>query len=126
MAQMSFEVDPEKRSVLVVVRGRASLTDCAQMVEDLTSAPQYDPSFRVLGDVREIEFAPSASEAQALSRLFEAKRALYGNGLGVLVGSSLHYGLTRMINLFSAGGDELIVPFTEEAEALHWLAGASA
>ena len=126
MAEMSFTINPENRSIVVVVRGRASLSECVRMVDDLTSSPGYDPAFRVLGDIRGIEFAPSAAEAEALSRLFLAKQEYYGNGLGVLVAGTLHFGLTRMINLFAGDQHELIVPFIEEAEAFAWLADAGA
>ena len=125
MAEMNVTIDSDARSVLVAVKGRASLTECIAMVEKLTSSAEFDPSYRVLGDVREIDFAPSVKEAQALSRLFQAKRERYANGLGVLVGSPLIYGLTRMINLFSGQQAELIAPFLDEAEAFAWLAAGA-
>ena len=116
---VSYRIDTARR--LVLTNGGGTLTDeeIRTHVHELTIDPEFDPSFHQLADFREVtsvELTSPGVRAVAGKNPWQvgARRAL-------VCDQDVLFGIARMFELFSAGGEDEIQVFREMSDAQAWL-----
>jgi hypothetical protein len=116
---MSYRIDPQRR--LVLTRGWGVLS--AQELLDITSQilvdPRFDPTYRSLGDLREvtqIDMDTLATAHTAATPLF-----LPGTRRAIVATSDAVFGMARMFASFAERAGQEVRVFRELHHAEAWL-----
>lgn len=116
----SYEIDSERRIIVVTVRGELRDEDLLEIHERLRTEPKLDPDFGVLIDLRSASGRDvtmgGVQDLIARPLLFspQAHRA-------IVVRSDLGFGMSRMYELLRRDLTETIRVFRDVEEARRWL-----
>lgn len=90
----------------------------------LANEPGFSPDFRILVDLRDMDYAPSNEDIQIIAENLGRMKDSYCNRIAVVVAGDLHFGLFRMASTYAdlKGVDMKIFRDPEEARA--WLQGS--
>ena len=129
MREMQLDRVSPAESEPPVVRLRCpdggSFADHVAALRDLACSPELAPGIPVLLDVRDVTLLPNPAEAEVLAGLLANQGVLGRHRVAVVVNAGTQYGVARMVCTLAElrGADAKV--FTEEPQALSWLAGAA-
>jgi hypothetical protein len=116
---MSYEIDGERSLVRCRTWGRLTNEELRDHYREISADPHFDPSFRQLGDLRDVDLGlldAGAVREVAASRVFApgVRRAL--------VAPTDHaYGLSRIFAAYADTGLQEVQVFRDMAAAERWL-----
>lgn len=120
---MPFElsVDPERRLIMLIGRGRAELRDALDAVERLAACARQYAQYLLLSDSRELDYEPKIPELQEIARAMFARRELVTRRLAIVVKSGVQEQAGRMLAAMSSYVGMRIEVFTDVDNAIFWL-----
>jgi len=81
----SYTISPEHRMAYVKVSGRVDLRAVLGMMGRLANDPKFDRSYKIVVDVRDMDYHPSAGELRVLAWALGHERRSYGDRVGVVL-----------------------------------------
>ena len=115
------KIFPIDRRGEVRAEGPINLSQCIQAMVELAEDFEFDPTFNVLVDLRNMEYVPSTSDARALaSRLAELKLYFQGR-IGIVVSGSFLFGMARMTCILAEVAGFKMIPFRDYDSAFQWV-----
>ena|SRR3954470_8142071 len=116
---MSYKIDQERR--LVITRGWGELTtrELVEVMSQILLDPRFDPSYRSLGDLRDVTSIAVDTMATAQT----AASPLFADGArrAIVATSDVAYGMARMFAAYSERAGHEVCVFREMAPAEAWL-----
>jgi ferric-dicitrate binding protein FerR (iron transport regulator) len=121
----SYEIDLDRRLVIAVFSGDASVADAEEIMRQLYADPRHSFALNRVYDCRETTRLPSISELRALADLFRRRAdSKVRTRRAIVVPRGAAYGLGRMLQaLLDLAGFELNI-FTDLEEAVAWATAA--
>jgi len=116
---VSFRIDRARRLVVTTARGVLTDEEVLNHVRELTTDPEFDPTFRQLADFREVtraELTSTGVRAVARKSPWQA-----GARRAFVCDQDVLFGIARMFELFSDEGKDEIQVFREMSGAQAWL-----
>jgi hypothetical protein len=116
---MTYRIDPERRLVLTRAWGELSTRELADVMSRILLDPRFDPTYRSLGDLREvttITVDTMATAQAAASPLFAS-----GTRRAIVATSDVAFGMARMFATFSERSGQEVRVFRDVALAEAWL-----
>jgi hypothetical protein len=116
---VSYRIDTPRRLVLTTACGALTDEESRTHVRELTADPEFDPSFRQLADFREVtsvELTNAGVRAVARKNPWKA-----GARRALVCDQNVLFGIARMFELLSDGGEDEIQVFREMSDAQAWL-----
>ena len=120
---MSFELSVSGASRLAEVTawGRFDFAESLAAAEALEADPGFEASFRVLVDLREIDFKPPTQEVEGFALTLPRFRSCCRGRVAIVTGSDLHFGLARTLCTISEAHGFSMRPFADYGVARSWL-----
>jgi hypothetical protein len=116
---MSYKIDQERR--LVITRGWGELTthELADVMSQILLDPRFDPSYRSLGDLRDV----TSIAVDTLATAQTATSPLFADGTrrAIVATSDVAYGMARMFAAYSERTGHQVCVFRDMASAEAWL-----
>jgi anti-anti-sigma regulatory factor len=108
---------------ILVVRGSGEITaaDNDAMLHALEAACEMRPSRRVILDLSDVDYVPSAAEARGLATSFAKLAKPRQCLMAVVARSGAQYGVARMIETLSSMEDITATAFDSMDEAAAWM-----
>jgi hypothetical protein len=116
---VSYTIDVPRRFVVTTVTGTVSVADMAAYQRALAADPDFSPMFDSLSDFTDSE--PFQAEAAEIRQLAENMPFRAGARRAFVASSDLHYGLSRMAQVYTAASGVEAQVFRDRASALAWL-----
>jgi len=116
---MSYKIDPARRVVLTRGWGVLTTRELVDVTTEILLDPRFDPTYRSLGDLREvtdITVDTVAAAETAATPLFVA-----GTRRAIVATSDVAYGMARMFATFAARSGQDVRVFRELHLAEEWL-----
>jgi uncharacterized protein YbaA (DUF1428 family) len=116
---MSYKIDQERRLVVTRGWGELSSRELFDVMSQIMSDPRFDPTYRSLGDLRDVTSVtvdPMATAQTAASPLFAD-----GVRRAIVATSDVAYGMARMFAAYSERAGQEVRIFREMALAEAWL-----
>ena len=116
---MNYRIDPERRLVLTRGWGELSTRELADVMSRILLDPRFDPTYRSLGDLREVTAVtvdPMATAQAAASPLFAD-----GTRRAIVATSDVAFGMARMFATFSERSGQEVRVFRDMSLAEAWL-----
>jgi hypothetical protein len=116
---MSYRIDPARRVVLTRGWGVLTTRELIDVTTQILLDPRFDPTFRSLGDLREVTDVSvdmAASAHTAATPLFTA-----GTRRAIVASSDLAYGVARQFAIFAQRSGQDVRIFREMRQAEEWL-----
>ena len=120
---MPYTIERWQDTDILVVRGSGDVTasDNDAMLRALETACESRPSNRVILDLSDVDYVPTAAEARGLAtsftRLAKPRQCL----MAVVARSGAQYGVARMIETLSSIEDLTATAFGSMGEAAAWM-----
>ena len=120
---MPYSIDRWQDSDIIIVRGSGEITaaDNGVMLRALESACEMRPSRRVILDLSDVDYVPSAIEARELAssfaRLAKPRQCL----MAVVARPGAQYGVARMMEALSSAQDVTAAAFGSMDDASAWM-----
>lgn len=125
---MPFSIERWQDTDIVVVRasGEIAAADHDEMLRALANACQIRASTRVVLDLSDVEYVPSAEEARALAESFVTLARPRQCLMALVARPGAQYGVARMIETLSSIRNVTAAAFSSLDEAAAWMhAGSS-
>jgi hypothetical protein len=114
-------VFPEEQLVRVQTVDHVDAQMCAKAIEDLANDPEFRPTYKILADLRQLEFSPSTSELQTLVALLCELGDIYLGPIALVVEGPFYMGLGKMVSATARLSGLSMAAFDEAAAAEQWL-----
>ncbi len=124
---MKHRIDVHQNESYVEVRvgGPARVEGAELILRDVTSLPEWSPTFCILFDIQELKMTEQldSQDIRAISDVFRSFAASLGTGCCAVVTSDAHdYGLARMWQIMSEDDLALAIRvFQSPSEAEEWM-----
>lgn len=107
--------------VYVDSEGRVDLESMIESVIEVTGSPDFSPHFRVLSDLREIEYQPAVSEAIDFGHFMGTLHALLRDRIAAVLSNPVHYRLSKIVCLLARARGIEMQSFRDMESARAWL-----
>jgi hypothetical protein len=116
---MNYRIDPERRLVLTRGWGELSTRELADVMRRIRLDPRFDPTYRSLGDLREVTTITVDTMATAQT----AASPLFADGTrrAIVATSEVAFGMARMFASFSERSGQEVRVFRDISLAEAWL-----
>ncbi|NUO40355.1 MAG: hypothetical protein HOQ17_07930 [Gemmatimonadaceae bacterium] len=116
---MNYRIDPERRLVVTRAWGVLSALELSEVMSQILLDPRFDPTYRSLGDLREVTniTVDNIATAQAASSplfVIGARRAIVAT-------SDVAFGMARMFASYSERAGHEVRVFRDMQHAEAWL-----
>ena len=118
----AIDIRSEQRRVVVTGTGKPDVVETMETMRRLAAEPDFEPTFGILCDVRELEYVASFDDLIVMRDGFDELKESYAGPIAVLVPDLLRYGIARTISGLTSLIGIRIEAFRELAEADAWLA----
>jgi hypothetical protein len=119
-ATYSRTVMDDRRMIHIVGRGQADASSCIQAVREQASHPAHMPEYKILLDIRELDFHPDSMEAISLARTVVDLRKKFQGKIAVVVCDKVQMFAAQLVGrLVSAGGISMM-PFADVESAVRF------
>ena len=119
---MAVEYQIENGYLRVVLVGSFDSADLKAMAESIRQDPAFKADLNLLVDNRPSTMVAGPDDVRERVEYLATVREYLGPRVAVLVDTTVHYGLARMANLLGDSRQLNIEVFTDEDEAIGWLA----
>jgi anti-anti-sigma regulatory factor len=118
-----YSIERWQDTDILVVRGSGEITaaDNDVMLRVLESACEMRPSRRVILDLTDVDYVPSAAEARGLATSFTKLAKPRQCLMAVVARPGAQYGVARMIESLSSMEDVTATAFGSMDEAAAWM-----
>jgi anti-anti-sigma regulatory factor len=118
-----YSIERWQDTDILVVRGSGEITaaDNDAMLHALESACEIRPGSRVILDLSDVDYVPSAAEARGLATSFASLAKPRQCLIAVVARSGAQYGVARMIETLSSLDDVTSAAFGSMDEAAAWM-----
>jgi hypothetical protein len=116
---MNYKIDRDRRTVLTRAWGQLSARELLDVMTQLLVDPRFDPTYRSLGDLREvtsITVNPLEAAQTAASPIFAE-----GTRRAIVATSDVAFGMERMFASFSERCGQKVRVFRDMTAAEAWL-----
>lgn len=120
---MPYSIERWQDTDILVVRGSGEITaaDNDVMLRALESACEMRPGRRVILDLTDVDYVPSAAEARGLATSFTKLAKPRQCLMAVVARPGAQYGVARMIESLSSMEDVTATAFGSMDEAAAWM-----
>lgn len=118
--ELALECDRERGVVRVRLTGDANSADCANAIRTVVSDPQFDASYSVLADIRDMSYYPSSSDIEQLAHLLCGLRDCFKGRIALIVPNKLLLLAAKLACAFTAPSGITMKPFMAEVDAVEW------
>jgi hypothetical protein len=121
----SYVIQPSGRRINAHVGAQTSGAELLEGMEALLADPDYDPSFSILIDLRQLERAPSVPELAELANFVRARAVTRDARRAFVTSSPVFHQIAKLFTRLARGAAARYRVFrsTEDAEA--WLGGTA-
>jgi len=117
-----YTISQEEEIAYVTAHGLINMENIKQAISDVAADPLFQPKYKVIVDLRKMEYSPSVSDIQSIASLIGEMKNSYQNKVAIVVSGTLHYGLARMAATYTElSGVPMIDAFTDFEEARQWV-----
>ena len=110
----------EEELVTAQAKGPTTYEQCISMLEEVSGDPRHDPRFKVLVDVRGIDYSPSVAEVRQLAEALVERRESFSKGMAVIVDPGPHYDLAELCSRLAKSQGFTLACFGTEPLARDW------
>lgn len=120
---MGFEytISRGERLACVTALGPIDFEQSLAVGDELAADPEFEPGFKLLVDLRRMEFNPSTPEIESFARTLPRFKQVFSDRIAVATSGGVHFGLARMTCLMAEAGGFLMRAFSDYEAARAWL-----
>jgi len=118
---LSYRIDGHRRLIMATASGRLTIEQALDHLDRLTNDPEFDPSFRLLGDYRNATFSELTPEF--LRRIVDRAVTIAAPRRAYVVSSETQAGIVRVAKVYGelAGRSGEVRLFDDIDAATAWL-----
>jgi hypothetical protein len=116
-----YAIDHALRRTIVTGEGDSSYDEVKDMVEQVTSDPDYDPAGPLLVDCRGLTYLASYEDALRYRDLLVGLKSKFRGPIAVVVTGAARYGVTRIVSSLLDLADIHLSAFQNLEAAERWL-----
>ncbi len=120
-----YTISPEKGTALVRASGPVDVRSSVEAMGRLASDPSFHPDYRVVVDLRDMEYRPSLGELRLIAWAMGHEKKSYPKRIAVVLSESQRMQRAKRYARFSQMAGLGLELFADMNEALRWLEGAS-
>jgi hypothetical protein len=113
-------IDPDRGMVFVSCAGRLDFGVCARAIRALADDPGFSPRYKILADVREVDFHPDSAEAIDLARTIVDMREFFAGKIALVVAGRVQLFTAQLVSRLAMAGGITMMPFRDMEEALRF------
>ncbi len=117
----SVIISKKRRLAVVTAHRPIAVSAYKTAITKVTANPNYCSRYRLLVDLRKVEFRPSASEVRDLASFLGQNRRSFKNQVAVVVSDIFSYGLARMASIYAGLIGFNLMVFDDAAETTTWI-----
>lgn len=116
-----YTISQEDKIAYVTAHGSINMEAIKQIISDVAADPLFQPKYKVIVDLRKMEYSPSVSDIQLIASLVGEMKKSYQNKVAIVVSGKFHYGMAKMAAAYTEmSGVPMIDAFTDFEEARQW------
>lgn len=117
----SHTIHSADEMVLITARGEIDIHSCTLAVSALIKDPVFQPHYKILADLSEMEYSPSTREIRALASILGKEKEFVQGKVAVVVPNEFAYGMARMAQIYAEMLGFAMRPFQDLEAANQWL-----
>ncbi|MBA4191351.1 MAG: hypothetical protein C0467_25495 [Planctomycetaceae bacterium] len=114
-------IDPINRMVTIGGTGSAKAESFRDILLQVVSDPRFEPGYRILMDVRDVEFTPTTTEIRFFVEFHMSHEALRRSRVAIVVTNLVDFGMANMFATLCELHDAPARGFRSLNAALEWL-----
>jgi len=119
---IGVQIDRTRNLVIRTASGAVTIDEYLHSIQEVLAHPDFSPGMKSISDLREAASLASPQELRKISKiLVERSNEITGGRVAIVVSRELAYGMSRMLQAYSARASVDIGVFYEMDEALDWL-----
>jgi hypothetical protein len=117
-----YTISHEDKIAYVTAHGSITMETINQVISDVAADPLFQPKYKVVVDLRDMEYSPSVSDMQSIASIIGEMKNAYQNKVAIVVSGKFHYGMAKMAAAYTEmSGVPMIDVFTDFEEARQWV-----
>jgi hypothetical protein len=116
------EISEDDATAFVTARNPLDIDSFRRSITDLAGEPGFQPHFKILVDLRNMDFTPSNEEVRIIADVIGRMKEAYRSKVAVVVSGDLHFGLFRVASTYAEIKGFSMTVFRDLDEARAWLA----
>ncbi len=116
-----YRIAKDEGIVYLENTGPFDLDLAIESVIEVTGDPDFDPSFRILSDLRGIEYRPDLSQAVDFGNFMGTIHALVRERIAAVISEPVQYRLSKIVCLMARARGIQLQSFRDPDSALAWL-----
>jgi len=120
-----YTISPEKGVAMVRATGPVDVRSSVEAMGKLASDPSFSREYRVVVDLREMEYRPSLGELRLIAWAMGHEKKSYPNKVAVVLSETQRLERAKRFARFSKLAGFGLELFADMNEAMRWLEGGS-
>ena len=116
-----YEISEDEGVAYVTARGRVDVRSSVETMGELAKDPRFSPDFKVVVDLREMEYRASLGELRVIAWALGHEKTAFRNKVAVVLSESARQGRAQVYSRFAQMAGFALTLFQDMGDAVRWI-----